>query len=159
MDEAAVGCPAVGEDLTWLFHRSAHRLRVALDLVSRANGLTDARDWIVLTALINRPGRTQLALGQDLGLDKTTLTALLDRLEHTKLVVRQQVPADRRARMPEITTEGVAVQARVSRGRDDAEAQLLAHFTSEERHTLRDLVSRLADGACDEGVADETCLE
>ena len=68
-------------DLTWLLHRAAQRTRAALDQVAQVQGLTGVRDWIVLSALIAGPGRTQPALGHALGLDKTTLTSLLDRLE------------------------------------------------------------------------------
>src|SRR5262245_48418383 len=76
-----------GEDLTWLLHRGAQRLRTALDEVAHELGLSGARDWIVLTALVAGPARTQLALGHELGLDKTTMTLLLDRLTSAGLVV------------------------------------------------------------------------
>lgn len=150
--EAAQVCAGNPEDLTWLFHRSAQRLRATLDAVCRQQGLSDARDWIILTALAEGPGRTQLGLSHDLGVDKTTLTALIDRLEAKQLLIRKQVPDDRRARVPEITKSGVAVQAEVAKGRDAAEAELLANFTQSERDLLRELISRIADGSCkDEG--------
>src|SRR3984885_6464355 len=78
---AATGTTTQPTDLTWLLHRAAQRMRAALDQVASAQGLAGVRDWIVLSALIAQPGRTQLALGHALGLDKTTLTSLLDRLE------------------------------------------------------------------------------
>ena len=46
-------------DLTWLLHRAAKRMRAALDEVARAQGLSGVRDWIVLSALISQPGKTQ----------------------------------------------------------------------------------------------------
>src|ERR1700689_2249094 len=100
---AQIGVTAQPADLTWLLHRAAQRMRVALDQVARAQGLSGVRDWIVLSALIAGPGGTQLALGHALGLDKTTLTSLLDRLETDGLVVRSLDPHDRRARIPEVT--------------------------------------------------------
>lgn len=145
---AAEVCAGNPEDLTWLFHRSAQRLRASLDAVCRQQGLTDARDWIILTALAESPGRTQLGLSHDLGVDKTTLTALIDRLEARQLLIRKQVPEDRRARVPEITKNGITVQAEVAKGRDAAEAQLLANFTQGERELLRELISRIAEGSC-----------
>ena len=45
-------------------------MRAALDQVAQASGLGSVRDWIVLAALTAEPGRTQLALAHDLGLDK-----------------------------------------------------------------------------------------
>ncbi|MDO9486516.1 MAG: MarR family transcriptional regulator [Actinomycetota bacterium] len=148
MDTAAEVCAGTPEDLTWLFHRGAQRLRGTLDAVCRQEGLTDARDWIVLTGLLEHPGRTQLGLSHDLGVDKTTLTALIDRLEAKQLLIRRAVPDDRRARMPEITSAGAVVQAEVAKGRDAAEAALLANFTQSERGLLRELISRIADGSC-----------
>ena len=81
------GADAPPADLTWLLHRAAQRMRAALDQVARTCGLAGVRDWIVLAALTAEPGRTQLALAHDLGLDKTTLTSLLDRLEAGGLVI------------------------------------------------------------------------
>jgi len=131
-------------DLTWLLHRAAQRMRTALDQVARAKGLAGVRDWIVLSALIAEPGRTQLALGHALGLDKTTLTALLDRLETGGLTIRCLDPHDRRARIPEITAAGRRIQTQVTRGRDRAEAELLNAFSAHEQCLLRDLLTRLA---------------
>jgi len=147
----AAVAPNEPADLTWLLHRAAQRMRAALDEVAREEGLSGVRDWIVLSALMAEAGRTQLALGHALGLDKTTLTSLLDRLEADGLIVRSLDPHDRRARIPEITTTGRRIQARVTRARDNAEAALLRAFTAHEQHLLRDLLTRLAKsdtGAC-----------
>jgi MarR family transcriptional regulator, organic hydroperoxide resistance regulator len=141
---APAGKPTQPADLTWLLHRAAQRMRTALDQVAQAQGLTGVRDWIVLTALINQPGRTQLALGHTLGLDKTTLTSLLDRLETGGLIIRSHDPHDRRARIPQVTTAGRRTQARVTRARDHAETELLKTFSPHEQLLLRDLLTRLA---------------
>ncbi len=151
--EAVEACAGTQPDLTWLFHRSAQRLRATLDTVCRQQGLNDARDWIVLTALVESPGRTQLGLSNDLGVDKTPLTAIIDRLEAKQLLIRRPVPQDRRARMPEITPAGTKVQAEVAKGRDRAEAALLANFTPAERELLRAVIARGADGSCAEQAA------
>jgi MarR family transcriptional regulator, organic hydroperoxide resistance regulator len=147
----ATGAIAQPADLTWLLHRAAQRMRAALDQVARTQRLAGVRDWIVLSALIVEPGRTQLALGHALGLDKTTLTSLLDRLETDGLIIRQLDPRDRRARIPQITTAGRRTQANVTRARDHAEAELLKAFSADEQRLLRDLLTRLAadqHGAC-----------
>lgn len=147
-DQPATATGAIDQpaDLTWLLHRAAQYMRAALDQVARAEGLAGARDWIVLSALIIEPGRTQLALGHALGLDKTTLTSLLDRLESDGLIIRSLDPRDRRARIPELTPRGQQVQARVTRARDHAEAELLKAFSAQEQHLLRTLLTRLAAG-------------
>jgi MarR family transcriptional regulator, organic hydroperoxide resistance regulator len=100
----------------------------------------------VLAALTVEPGRTQLALAYDLGLDKTTLTSLLDRLEAGGLIIRNLDPHDRRARIPELTDTGRRIQAAVTRARDRAEAELLSALSQDEQHLLRALLTRLAAG-------------
>ncbi|MCM3922807.1 MarR family transcriptional regulator, partial [Frankia sp. AiPs1] len=110
-------------DLTWLLNRAAARMRGELDTVARGHGLAGVRDWIVLTALGVEAGRTQLQLGRELGVDKTTLTSLLDRLEGDALVVRRLDPRDRRARIPEVTAAGRRLQARIAAARDEVEAR------------------------------------
>ena len=139
-------CSTAGQpDLTWLLHRAAQRMRRVLDGVADAQGLTGGvRDWIVLSAVLDEPGRTQLALGHELGVDKSTLTSLLDRLEREGLVVRRADPRDRRARIPEVTARGREVQERVARERGRAEAEVLTALRPDESALLRDLLDRLA---------------
>src|ERR1700760_3765440 len=97
---------AAQPDLTWLLHRAAQNMRVALDEAARAHGLAGARDWVVLSALSDGSRQTQLALAHSLGLDKTTMTSLLDRMEARGLVTRSTDSHDRRARLPQLTGEG-----------------------------------------------------
>ncbi len=144
-------CGGDRADLTWLVHRAGQRLRAGLDGAARCQGLAGGRDWIVLTAVTETPGRTQLALAQELGLDKTTMTALLDRLERDGLLVRRQDPQDRRARLPEVTDRGREVQEQVAQGRDHAEEAATAGFSDTEREVLRDLLGRLAAGTAQPG--------
>jgi MarR family transcriptional regulator, organic hydroperoxide resistance regulator len=140
---AAALCQA---DLTWLLHRAAQHMRVALDEVAREHGLNGARDWIVLAALSASPRQTQLSLAHSLGLDKTTMTSLLDRLEAEGLVSRCLDSHDRRARIPELTERGREVQCQVTQARDRMEAELLGAFSQEEQRLLRELLTRLASG-------------
>jgi DNA-binding MarR family transcriptional regulator len=141
-------CPAPADadrpDLTWLLHRAAQNMRIALDEAARAHGLTGARDWMVLSALSTGPRQTQLALAHSLGLDKTTMTSLLDRMEARGLITRRTDSHDRRARIPTLTEDGRRVQAEVTRARDHVEAGLLSAFTPREQDLLRELLTRLA---------------
>jgi MarR family transcriptional regulator, organic hydroperoxide resistance regulator len=156
-DGSVAGCgasadclpPANAErpDLTWLLHRAAQNMRAALDEVARANGLTGARDWLVLSALSSGPPQPQLAVAQAIGLDKTTMTSLLDRMEARGLVTRCTDSHDRRARIAALTDEGRRVQAAVTQARDQVEASLLATFSPREQDLLRELLARLAEAA------------
>jgi DNA-binding MarR family transcriptional regulator len=145
-------------DLTWLLHRCAQRMRGALDEAAREHGLNGARDWIVLSAIAAGPRQTQLALAQSLGLDKTTMTSLLDRLESAGLVTRYQDSRDRRARIPELTETGNRVQHELIAARDQAEAAALCQFSADEQRVLRAMLNRLAEGPADDPKATGSCM-
>jgi DNA-binding MarR family transcriptional regulator len=131
-------------DLTWLLHRAAQRMRAAMEEQAEQHDL-HLRDYLVLTALGTLDQPTQLALGQALGVDKTTLTSLLDRLEQRGLVIRRPDPRDRRARLPEVTEAGRVLQTKVASALTRVEAGLLSGFTAAEQRSLRlmlcDLIS------------------
>src|SRR5690606_34922514 len=57
-----------------------------------------SRGYFVLTAAVRGEGRSQRALAERLGVDRTVMTYLLDDLERAGLVERRPDPADRRNR-------------------------------------------------------------
>jgi MarR family transcriptional regulator, organic hydroperoxide resistance regulator len=145
-------------DLNWLLHRAAQRLGDAVNNAARRHGI-DMRAQLVLTALVQEPGRTQLALAAALALDKTTLTALLDKLERAGLVVRRPDPADRRVRIPEITAAGRSTQELVAPAVRQAETDLLRALTPAQRDSLREVLHELEQAAGDSaGPAGGSCL-
>lgn len=129
-------------DLNWLLHRAAQRMGEVLESAAVRHGI-GMRGQLVLSALLAQPGRTQLALGADLGLDKTTLTTVLDKLEGAGLVRRQPDPTDRRVRIPTITEAGTALQARVDHDVHLVEKELLSTLDPDERRILEDSLRRL----------------
>jgi DNA-binding MarR family transcriptional regulator len=137
-----LSCP---DDLTWLLHKAANRMRAELDRLAAAAGLNDVRDWMVLAALSDGPHCTQLELSRLLGLDKTTLIAVLDRLEQRELIVRTADPVDRRVRIPRITDAGRQMQIKFATARDDAEAQLLDGIDADQRALLVKLLTQIAE--------------
>jgi DNA-binding MarR family transcriptional regulator len=137
-----LSCP---EDLTWLLHKAANRMRAQLDRLATEAGLSDVRDWIVLACLTDGVQCTQLELSRSLGLDKTTLITVLDRLEQRELIVRTADPTDRRVRIPRITLAGRQIQARFAADRDAAETRTLAGIEPEQRALLVTLLNRIAD--------------
>jgi DNA-binding MarR family transcriptional regulator len=131
-------------DLTWLMHRAAARLRLEFDMVARDAGLGDVREWVVLTALADGLARTQLELGRLIGVDKTTLMAILDRMEQRELIVRKVDPNDRRVRIPQATQAGLDLQLEVSRRRDAQEIRILADVSADDQRVLRNLLAIIA---------------
>lgn len=129
-------------DLTWLLHRASHLFGEAVEQEALRQGV-GMRAHLLLTALVTEPGRTQLALGAALGLDKTTVTTALDKLEKFGLVVRRPDPNDRRVRIPEITDAGREMQARVEPTVRELEERLLCTLSDRERFALRELLAKL----------------
>src|ERR1700683_379632 len=143
---------ALTDEITWLLHRAAQRMRGVTGEQAKEHGI-QLRDYIVLSALDKTPGLTQVELGKALGLDRTTLMSQLDRLERMGFVVRRSDPRDRRARIPEITEAGNALRAKVASACDDAEAAALTSFSQDQvqlfRLMLFDIIGDSEDlGSC-----------
>ena len=78
--------------------------------------------YSVLVALDRSAIRTQAALAEAIGADKTRIIAILDELQDKGLIERVADPEDRRARLLAITKEGRrlkdAVQTEIQRGEE-----------------------------------------
>ena len=78
--------------------------------------------YIVLGALDRSPMRTQAALAEAIGADKTRIIPTLDELQQQGYIERRPDPDDRRVRLLAITRSGRAVkdaaQADIQRGEE-----------------------------------------
>jgi DNA-binding MarR family transcriptional regulator len=78
--------------------------------------------YSVLVALDRSAIRTQAALAEAIGADKTRIIAVLDELQQHGLIERVPDPDDRRARILAITKEGrrlkEAIQTEIQRGEE-----------------------------------------
>jgi DNA-binding MarR family transcriptional regulator len=92
--------------------------------------------YVVLNALDGGPARTQAALAQAIGADKTRIITTLDELQHAGLISREPDPADRRARLLSITAAGqrarLAAQADIQANED----RLLARLPAADRQAF-----------------------
>jgi DNA-binding MarR family transcriptional regulator len=102
------------------------------------------RGYQVLAASAPGVPGTQLALAQQLGVDRTVMTYLLDDLEKAGLVERRPDPTDRRARRIVATPSGGALLARLQRQLAEVEEDVLGVLESAERVTFRELLQRVA---------------
>lgn len=145
-------------DVNWLLHRAAQRFGETMENAVAKQGAT-MRGYLVLTSLVETPGRSQLALGAALALDKTTLTSVLDKLEQHGLVVRRPVPTDRRVRIPEITAAGRQTQQRIAATVRAVQCDLLGALSGGEQEILRAILQRLitTDGG-DDAPSAGSCL-
>src|SRR5215212_5372953 len=92
--------------------------------------------YAVLTALKDRPMRTQAALASAIGADKTRLIPVLDGLQRRGLITREPDPADRRVRLLSLTSAGRKLHAAVQGDIRAAEEGLLADVAEEDRATF-----------------------
>jgi DNA-binding MarR family transcriptional regulator len=137
---------SVESDLGWALGTVMRNyLRAVDEVVAGVPG--GPRGYQVLASCGQEGPRTQLALAQRLGLDRTVMTYLLDDLQGAGLVERRPDPTDRRARRVELTEAGTA-QLCVLAGRlREAEDRLLDRLDPDERDVLRRLLFRLATGS------------
>ena len=107
-----------------------------------AHGLT-MWGYVVMLALDRSPMRTQAALAEAIGADKTRIIATLDELQHSGFIERTPDPDDRRVRLLAITESGRAVkdaaQADVQRG----EERWLGELSGDERRVFLGVLQRL----------------
>ena len=103
------------------------------------------RGYQVLASAAGDEHRSQQALAQRLGVDRTVMTYLLDDLEAAGLIERRPDPSDRRARRLVATPHGRDALARLDQQLHAAEEQLLSGLdTGEDRQVFRRLLRRLA---------------
>jgi DNA-binding MarR family transcriptional regulator len=89
--------------------------------------------YSVLLSLGKRPARTQAALAESIGADKTRIIPVLDDLEARELIRRRPDPEDRRARLLSLTPEGRRVRDAVRSEIQSNEERLLAQVPAADR--------------------------
>jgi DNA-binding MarR family transcriptional regulator len=89
--------------------------------------------YIVLTALVEHPVRTQAALAQAINADKSRIISVLDELQERGLIQRQPDEADRRVHLLSLTPDGDRLRRSVEAGIRRREDQILAVLPPAER--------------------------
>ena len=89
--------------------------------------------YIVLTALVEQPVRTQAALAQAINADKSRIIGVLDELQERGLIQRQPDEADRRVHLLSLTPAGDRLRRSVEAGIRRREEQVLAVLPPADR--------------------------
>jgi DNA-binding MarR family transcriptional regulator len=147
-DEASLPTPGAcdrtespGLLLALLGNRAMRRLRAAHD----RHELTPRR--FQLLGLLRDEGEiSQTALGEAMGLDPSLVVALLNPLEERGLVTRTRSTADRRRHSVSLTEAGGALLAAAAAAQRDAEDELFAALTDDERDRLTEILRRMDAG-------------
>jgi DNA-binding MarR family transcriptional regulator len=100
--------------------------------------------YIVLNALDGGPARTQAALAQAIGADKTRIIGTLDELQDAGLITREPDPADRRARLLSITPAGRQIRAAAQAEIQANENRILSKLPAVDRHAFLRAVEALS---------------
>ena len=109
-------------------------------------GLTPAL-FALLNVIGAREGAIQQELGSALGVDRSTMVSLIDQLESAGLARRRPSATDRRAREIAITPKGRRLLQRAKGLIAQAEDEVLAGLTGEQRDELLALLRRALEAA------------
>ncbi|OBB96018.1 MarR family winged helix-turn-helix transcriptional regulator [Mycolicibacterium peregrinum] len=99
--------------------------------------------YVVLLALDRSSVRTQAALAEAIGADKTRIIRTLDDLQQQGFIEREADPDDRRVRLLGITEAGRAVKDAVQREIQRGEERWLGELTAEERKVFLRVLQRM----------------
>ena len=101
--------------------------------------------YAVLLHLGEQPVRTQSALAEAIGADKTRIIGVLDDLTDRGLIRRWPDPSDRRVRLLSVTDEGRRLRDAARAEIRAAEDRLLSRLTSPEREVFLSALRKLSD--------------
>lgn len=130
-------------DLAAMLHPLVRAL-IAAELPVLARHGISMWGYVVLNALDSSPARTQAALAQAIGADKTRIIATLDELQRAGLITREPDPGDRRVRLLAITAAGRQVRAAAQTAIQANEDRVLASLPSADRQAFLRAVQTLA---------------
>jgi DNA-binding MarR family transcriptional regulator len=114
---------------------------LARALIAREEPVLLAHDismwgYVVLTALVEQPVRTQAALAQAINADKSRIIGVLDDLQQRGLIQRQPDTADRRVHLLSLTPEGDRLRRSVEAAIRDSEKGVLATLPPADREAF-----------------------
>jgi len=119
-------------------------------LIAREEPVLHAHDismwgYIVLTALVEQPVRTQAALAQAINADKSRIIGVLDELQERGLIHRQPDEADRRVHLLSLTPAGDRLRRSVESAIRHREEQVLATLPPADRDAFLRSLKALYD--------------
>jgi MarR family transcriptional regulator, organic hydroperoxide resistance regulator len=103
--QSGAAAEAPRRDLAWMMAPLARALVAAEEPVLRAHQVS-MWGYVVLSTLADQPVRTQAALAESIGADKSRIIGVLDELQERGLIERRPDPADRRVHLLSLTEAG-----------------------------------------------------
>jgi DNA-binding MarR family transcriptional regulator len=134
--------PSMRDRVPFLLFRASQISLASANRMLTPTGL-NARHVGILTMVTELAPMTQKALGEALGIDRTTVVTLLDELASMGYIVRQRHPRDRRAFLVHPTAAGRDAKIEAVRILDEQQRRFLAPLTAAERGQLAALLKRI----------------
>ena len=131
------------DDLAAMLHPLLRDL-VAAELPILAAHDVSMWGYGVLSALDQSPVRTQAALADSIGADKTRIIPTLDELQQKGYIERRPDPDDRRVRLLEITPSGREVKNAIRRDIQRGEERWLSELTAQDREVFLRALERMS---------------
>lgn len=122
-------------DLAAMLHPLLRAL-IAAELPVLAEHEVSMWGYAVLTALDDTPVRTQAALADAIGADKSRIIGTLDELQDAGLIERTPDPSDRRVRLLSITPKGRRVRRSARKDIRAQEDRILAPLPPADRQAF-----------------------
>jgi MarR family transcriptional regulator, temperature-dependent positive regulator of motility len=123
-----------------------HQLCLGIMAEVLAPAVLKSTEYGALTMLDAEPGLDQQSLAARLGIDKVSAGQLIDRLERNGFVSRSLHPTDRRARVLNLTPEGLTLRRRIQPAALAAQDRILAPLRAEDRMQLINLLTTVVEG-------------
>lgn len=122
----------------------ARAWRRAVDVALSNHGLSEATALPLLTLSHHHPGgMRQGTLAAEMEIEGPSLVRLLDRLEQEGLVERRCAPDDRRAKTIHLTTQGLAMVARIDEALADVRARALDGIPATDLMATAAVIARI----------------
>ncbi len=99
----------------------------------------------VLNLLKDQGPASQQEIGEQLGIDRTTLVEIVDELERQGIVRRERSASDRRSYAVTLTPGGKVTQKRASAAFDAAAEDFFSPLSASDRQKLLTMLARLID--------------
>ena len=132
-------------DLSFLLNQASYALAAQLGAALDAVGVS-VREYCVLMKAEEQE-RSQTAIAELAGLDKTTMVVTLDALEVKGYAERRVSSSDRRARVVAVTADGRAVLHRAFAVAGDVIDEVLLPLDDQQRAALVDALEVLTAGS------------
>ncbi|SSW73799.1 HTH-type transcriptional regulator MhqR [Achromobacter veterisilvae] len=142
---AAYGNPDVDGLHTWLVWASAtnEMLSAFEGNLARNGGLSQSQFFVLLLLKRNPGGLSVGALAQGVAVTSQTMTRIIDRMEGAGLCLRAPDPEDRRAWLIRLAPPGDELLGQALPAHYAWVANLMRHFSAEERQMLNQLMHKL----------------